>query len=216
MIVDYASLKDTVQRLTARGSVTDKQMSDWTQEAEHVMRHGLTDPLGNSAVDPLRVAEMVKTVELDIDDGEATLPTDHLATSGLFPVGLPETVISYMPPVEFNMRIGLRTKGDPQYYTIEGRTLRVGPAGGSYKLSFTYFQDFPGLTASTPNWIIAAHGRLYLEAVLGAAFDEFRNDEQSSKHYRKYNLLVGGLNSAYDEQLISGSVLVAVPQGLHP
>ena len=149
MTMDYSSL------LVDAGEYAGR--NDIAQHFDRFLR--LAEAKLNRA---LRVADMEKTADLALVDGDAELPADLLhARAVLLPGG---TVLNSVSLQVLSSRYS--TGGWPRGYAVVGKTLTVRPKW-SGNASLTYYAAIPHLSVQNPtNWLIEKAPDVYLYGVV--------------------------------------------------
>lgn len=177
---------------------------------------------------PLRVRGMMRTVQLTVENGVATVPDDYLEGKRLTwdsDVAFP---LQYRSPEEFwNYR--LYGSGLPIAFTVEGCTLTLAPAV-SGTATLTYYSRFTlegdeitdrfgaSITTrdgaeieerhgGTPNWLMENAPALVVNAVLIESWKFLRNNERTQEAFTEYVAAAGGLNITETKARTSMSTL---------
>jgi hypothetical protein len=124
----------------------------------------------------LRVRQQELTTTLTPTNAVATLPADYLTWRRVTWSGSPTRELEYLHPSYFQALFPTLPSAPPNYFTIEGSNLRVGPADNT-ALTFDYFQKIPSLAGSTTNWLMTAHPDVYLFGSLAEAHGYAKDPE---------------------------------------
>lgn len=139
-----------------------------------------------SACRKLHVRENTTSATITMTAGEGALPTDYLTAKRVTWTGSPTGALDYVTPDYLTALYGDTTEGTPRHYTIEGDTLRVGPASDD-DIDILYVQRTAAVS-STLNWLFTKHPDAYVFGSLceieafgvndeRAAFWKLRRDE---------------------------------------
>lgn len=125
----------------------------------------------------LRNRQMETSTTLTPSSGSATLPTDYLQWRRVTWTGSPRRELEYVHPSVLQDYYPTTPPGYPQFFTIEGSTLKVRPTDTT-GLEFDYFQKITALDSSsnTTNWLLTAHPDAYLFGSLVEATAFFEHD----------------------------------------
>lgn len=116
----------------------------------------------------LKVRPQETTVSLSTTNGVATLPSDFLGYRRVTWIGSTNIDLTYVHPSiwQFQQPVG-SVQGDPQFFTIEGGNLKIGPMDDS-GLQMVYNQKTPAISSSL-NWLWTNHPDVYLFGTLAEA-----------------------------------------------
>lgn len=113
----------------------------------------------------LRTPEMENRAVISVTGELTNLPADFLELRFIFQEGSPDRVLKSMSPAGMLSAYSGRN-GCPEAYTIEGRSLRVGPVGNT-TLEMIYYQPLSSLSdAQVSNWLLDKHPDLYVAGVM--------------------------------------------------
>lgn len=193
-ITDYTSLRSAVQTYVARtDSVFSNMIPTFIELAEARIYNGADEPGGDLYSAPLRALVMETSDTVTITEGVGTMPSAALEIRKIYATD-ERAGVTYITPERFLELDENATGGRPVYYTVEDGSIKVTP---SYTgtLTVTFFQQFDAINSTnTSNGLIAAHGVVYLEAVLFEAFSFLQDIALAGGHLAKYRSLVAGLN----------------------
>lgn len=139
----------------------------------------------------LRTPEMEARVILSVTGELTTLPEDFLELRYVFQEGQPDAILRSMAPAGMLSTYYGRS-GSPEAYTIEGRSIRVGPVGNA-TLEMLYYQAIMQLSdGQVSNWLLRKHPDLY---VAGAMY-HLASRERDSDGVNKWSQEVSALTNA--------------------
>ncbi|WP_287994321.1 hypothetical protein [Acidiphilium sp.] len=215
-ITDFASLKTAIAARLSRSNMT-ALIPDFVTIAHAKMLNGdpHPDPRDPKADLPaLRCTDMLATEVLTLSGGQTTLPADYLEARRFFSDDGNELGISYIPPERWYTLALTKQAGVPQFYTIEGTTLKVGPIG-NYDLNLLYYQrlDVPDAAADT-NFIFSKAPHAYLYGALAEAYDHIRQPERSIFYHNQFASAVRALIEQAERAEASGSTLIMRPDAI--
>ncbi len=195
-IQDYDTLAAAIRTWCARSQdqTFNNEIPTFVQLAEDRIYNGVgedNDPLFSP---PVRVSEMSRVVELDVDDGRVAVPADSL---GMRRLSRPNDRVGleYLSPDAFARRLAVADGGLPRYYTVEGPDIRVAPGGWKGKLDLLYYARPQAIDTTNPtNAMLTAYPMLYLASALFEAFSFMRNGDAASSWLSKYRSQCTGVN----------------------
>lgn len=208
MIADFPTLKDAVQNYCARSDTKFGNMVEtFVAFAEDRIFNGAGKRGDQLFSSPLRVKEMEKTTTRATDaTGLAYLPDRCLLVRSVEVDGQKYT-LKYMSPDKFAAWGTLPVTGSPQYYTVEGVSLKVIPAGVT-NLRILYYEQPAALRVDSPTHdVLVAYPMIYLSATLFEAFTWMREVESAVAHLAKAKASIDGANrTAADMRILSGAM----------
>lgn len=195
-ITDYATLVAEVKAWSARSDSTfSARFPVFVALAESRIYYGhgdVGDPLYSP---PLRSKIQETSDTLTVTAGSGTLDDDVLMVRKLSRSG-EDVGLSYVPPHLWATTNANATAGDPLFYTVENRTVRLTP---SYTgtLDLLTVVRFSPVTAGNPTGpLIVEHGMLYFNAVMFEAMSFLREIDLAAAWLARYRSMVAGLNRA--------------------
>lgn len=120
----------------------------------------------------LRIRPMETESDLTVSSQSVGLPTGHVGTRRIYLSGSPNKPLDYMTPDIFWQTFLATQTGTPKAFTIEGDSLKFGPApDDSYTGKHLYYKAFTSLSGSSDtNWLLSnARGLLLYGALLEAS-----------------------------------------------
>lgn len=205
-ITNFGELKSEVDTYLKR---TDKsaRVPVWTQIVTEQLNNG-DNAIG---LRPLRTRALLTSADVTITDGEGATPSDYLEASSLRYVASRGDALTLIAPDAWWGLAAAYEAGGPQFYTIEGTTLRVGPtASGTAKLQ--YHPRLATLSADADtNWVLTNAAGVYLFGVLAQAFGELVNDMRQSEYAAKFVGLANALTEQQERAQFSAGPLRALP-----
>lgn len=151
----------------------------------------------------LRIREMHKLAEIDIDTEEVALPADFLEIiAWRFTFASPDVTAQYLPPDRFFSSVAHSITGPPKIYTILGSSAWFAPnpgsiAPGTYGTSLEYLAKIPPLTTTnTSNFLLAKAPDLYLYGALLEAQPFVMDDERAGIWQGLYDRALTSLRAA--------------------
>lgn len=152
-ITTYAELQTAVATWLARDDLT-LRIPDFITLFEASMNRRL------------RVRQMEATSDLTPSSGAASLPSDYLQWRSATWLGATSVNLEYVKPEWLIAAYPGSESGTPNYFTIEGSTLKIRPIDTT-DIRLAYYQKVPVLSDSnTTNWLLTAHPDLYLFGTL--------------------------------------------------
>lgn len=143
----------------------------------------------------LRTSDMESRAILTVTSELTQLPDDFMALRFIFQEGQPDAVLRSMSP-EGMLSTYYGTAGIPQAYTIEGRNLRVGPAGNA-TLEMVYYRPIPPLSdAQVSNWLLAKHPDLYVAGAMYHLSHRERDSEGMAQWAQEVSSLMDAVRGA--------------------
>lgn len=205
----YASLKAT--------------LADWLNRADLVAQIPAFIALFESAFndDPrARVQDSVVISTAPIANELTPVPADYVQMQRLGVDGStrrPEGLELVTPTQLGGMRAAHRTAGEPLYYAIIGRQLRVVPVPDKeYTVEMEYYAKVPALSDANPsNWLLREHPGLYLYGALIHAEPYLKNDDRVATWQALYNSGMEALNVTDDRAMLSGATLKMRTRGFN-
>lgn len=128
----------------------------------------------------IRIRSMETTTDLTISSQETALPTGFLGARRLYLEGNPKIRVEFLPPEDFWIRGLANQSGQPEFFTIEGDSLVVGPSPDTtYTGKLLYWQKFTAFSADADtNWLLTEATGLYLYGALLEASPFLGDDER--------------------------------------
>ncbi len=164
---------------------------------------------------PLRVRQMETRSTATFDDEYIALPGDFLEIKTLKLNTSPERILRYLTPERFAEIAASKTAETPNWYTIIGGELRLGPtpdSGSSYTGELWYYAKVPALSDSnTSNWLLAAKPDIYLYGALVEAAPYLLGDERLPLWFSMFQGALNGLMFQDKRARVGGSVWVSRP-----
>lgn len=154
-LATYADLRASVADYLARSDLT-------SQIVDHIV---IFETVANRR---LRVRQMETTATLTPSAGSASLPADYLAWRRVTWTGSTRVELEYLHPSLLQAYYPSTPADIPQFFTIEGSTLKVRPTDGT-GLEFDYWQKITAL-ASGANWLFTAYPDIYLFGTLAESY----------------------------------------------
>lgn len=116
----------------------------------------------------IRIRPMETETDLVMNSQTTALPTGFLSIRRLYLDGTPKKRMEFLAPENFWIRNLANQTGTPQFFTIEGDDLVVGPAPDTARtFKMLYYQAFTALSADPDtNWLLANARGLYLYGAL--------------------------------------------------
>lgn len=197
----YAGLRDAIAGWLNRADLVD-QIPAFVQLFEAQFN---TDPRG-------RVQDSVVIATADIADELTPVPVDYIQMQNL---RIPGSVrapggLDLLTPQKIGAFKPLHVNpGEPLYYAIIGRQLRLLPTPDvSYTFEMEYFAKLPALSDDdSTNWLLESRPGIYLYGSLLQAEPYLKNDERIAVWQGLYNALMEDLNTTDDRALLSGATL---------
>lgn len=196
-------------------------LADWLNRADLVAQIPAFIALFESAFndDPRsRVQDSVVISTAPISTELATVPVDYVQMQRIGVVGSTQFPggLELLTPTQLGQyRAMHRTAGEPQYYAIIGRQIRLLPVPDKeYTFEMEYFAKVPPLSDAIPmNWLLETRPNLYLYGALIHAEPYLKNDDRVSTWLGLYNAGMEALNVTDDRALLSGATLKMRPRG---
>lgn len=136
----------------------------------------------------LRVREMMTDapVIVSFTSDTALLPDDFLELRGAPTLGVNGPDLDYKTPEILSAILGDPNEtGDPQCYTLVGKSMRIAPVGdvtawtAPVDIAIFYYRKIPALADATDaNWLLLAHPDLYLYTTLIQSAPYLKDDER--------------------------------------
>jgi hypothetical protein len=195
-VTEYDTLVATTKVWCARSdSVFSAQIPNFIGMAEDRIYDGYGVPGEPAYSPPMRSVNMESTATVTMTNGVGPMPTDLLEPRKLYRPS-DEVGITYIAPERYSVVNASAGAGVPAYYTIEAGSIKVTPSTVA-SLSLLYYKRFPAITSDNKNGtIIAAHGMIYLEAVLYEAFSFIQSVDLALAHATKCRSLIMGVNKS--------------------
>lgn len=110
-----------------------------------------------------------------------------------------------------------RTAGEPLYYAIIGRQIRLVPLPDkAYVFEMEYYAKVPPLSADNEtNWLLQEHPDLYLYGTLIHAEPYLKNDDRVGTWMGLFEKNMEALNTTDDRALLSGATMKMRPKGFN-
>lgn len=208
-ITNFGTLKTAVATRLARSNMS-ALIPDFVGIAHDQMMLG--DPETNTP--PLRISDMLTEETLTPSGGSATLPATYLETKRLFVDSSGTPALQFRPPEDWYSLAFEDASGSPQYFTIEGTSLKIAPRGGS-NLTLLYYSRLAALSADADTNAIFTRGpHAYLFGALAQAYDHIRQYDRAQMYSARFASAVRALNEASDQGQMSGGPLIMMPSAV--
>ena len=211
MVTDYTALKNAVIAKCAVSGDADfaAAFDTWVRLLEAALNTGMSVQ-GGSALQPLRVQEMLKSVTLTVASSAATVPADFLEAKRLSNPSTAVDAMVYVAPAEFYEYAKYLGSRPTNYYTREGNTFKFIGGNGA-NLPLLYYGNVPPLTLSGTNFtaIMTRYPMLYYHGLLGYAWSWMQNEPQSQKEFGTFASAVMSANAL--DKKPSGGVVYSSP-----
>ena len=215
-ITNFGTLKTAVATRLSRSNMT-ALIPDFITIAQAKMMNGDpgTDPRGHRAdLPPLRVTDMLASETLVLTGGLATLPADYLEATRLYADSADQNGLSYLPPQRWYTLQLTREAGQPRFYTIEGRTLKVAPVADQ-DVNLLYYAALDVLEDDADtNFIFTQAPMAYLYGALAEAHDHIRQHDRAIFYHNQFASAVRAMNNRALAGEISGDVLTMRPDAI--
>lgn len=195
-ITDYSTLVAEVKAWCARSDQTfSNRFPVFVALAESRIYHGHGQPGDPLYSEPLRSTVMETTGTITITSGAGTLDDDVLSIKRLTRSG-DQIGLSYVAPHLFQTTQANSDSGNPYFYTIEGRTLRLVPSYTGSLAMVSYDKLAPVTLTAPTNALIEEHGLLYFNAVMFEAMSFQQEIELAGAWLARYRAMAAGINRA--------------------
>lgn len=204
-ITDFASLKEAVQKWTARHDNTfSNQIEGFIALAEDRIYNGAGAIGSPTYTAPLRTRVMEVETTITVTNGVGTIPDDCLAIRKVHPTSS-RVGLEQLTPERLAVRDASPSQSDPCFYTVEGSSLKIN-GSHSGDVTLLYYQRPPAITSdNTENDVLTKHPMVYLEATLFYAFTFIRDMEMATGHLDLYRSAVDGANDTATSVRRSGA-----------
>ena len=190
--MNYGQIKAAVINYTNRSDFDASDYMDMVNQRLY---------FGEVTVPSLRISAMLKTATT------FTLPTDWLETTRLMSGA---NDLTYYSPRE--LQLYTTSGGPPIGYTIENRTVTIGPTNGTDPLAYTYYGKFDDLVDDADeNWLSINAPNVYISSFLVEWARKSRDDALLARESQGYASAVSALNSSDKAAQISGATLRRMP-----
>lgn len=196
-ITDYDTLVAEAKAWCARSDQTfSNRFPVFVALAESRIYDGYGQPGDPLYSEPLRSTVMETTGgTVTITSGVGTLDEDVLAIKSLTRAN-DQTGLTYITPQLYQTTSANSSAGDPYFYTIEGRTLRLVPTFTG-TLNMVSYNRFDAITSSnTTGPLIQQHGLLYLNGVMIEAMSFMQEVELAGAWLARFRAMIAGINRA--------------------
>lgn len=159
-----------------------------------------------------RIQDSVVISTAQIQNQLTPVPADYIQMQTLsipgstqFPEGL-----DLLTPTQIRQYQAMhRNPGEPQYFAIIGRQLRLLPVPDKeYTFEMEYFAKLPPLSDTNPtNWLLQQNPDLYLYGALIHAEPYLKNDDRMATWKALHVANMENLNTTDDRALLSGATL---------
>lgn len=165
-----------------------------------------------AGVEPLRIQPMVSSATVTITAGVGSLPARWLEFLSLRWTGQDGPQLRFVPAQSFwSYAAAYENVSTPQYYTVEGSSLRVQTTGNT-TVSTVYYAAFSDLTADTDtDWILTNAPQVWLHGALAEAASYIGDDARQAKEATAFAGAVAALNRSDRRARHSGAVLQSIP-----
>ncbi len=215
-ITNFGTLKTAVATRLSRSNMT-ALIPDFITIAQAKMINGDAhpDPRDQKAdLPPLRTADMLGTEVLSLSGGAASLPADYLEAKRFYTVSSDELGLSYLPPERWHMLSLTQSAGVPQFYTVEGTTLRVAPLA-DMDVNLLYYARLDLLEDdSDTNFLFTKAPHAYLYGALAEAYDHIRQHDRAVFYHNQFASAVRALVNQSAKAQASGDVLTMRPDSV--
>jgi hypothetical protein len=172
-IATYSDLKSRIGEWRFdEGTLLASSLGDFIVLAEARFNNGVE---GQFATPALRVRQMETSEDLTLTDGVADLPDAYLEWRQVVAQTSHIARLRYLSPDALDSKYTTVYAGCPNYFTIEGNTIRVRPSTES-TIRLKFYEQIPALSdTNTTNWLLTMAPNIYLYgSVLEASI--FRGD----------------------------------------
>lgn len=174
-ISSYSDLQTAVLNYLVRVNDTDAQtrVLEWIVLAEDELRMDMAKLM-------LTAGETNDTA-FSIGSEYVALPTGFIRARSIRINGNTTRALNYLPPQVMERRTDLTSSSaEPFFYTIQGGQLRfLAAPDTTYTATFAYYA-LAALTSPAPtNWLLLAHPKIYLRAVLTEAYEYYEDYDKA-------------------------------------
>lgn len=183
----YAGLKAAIASTLNKTNLT-ASIPDFITLAEAVMAREIT-----------AIGQVESYADVEIDEDGWRLP---FSADDVLSVTYGGNPLTYLSPD----RVGEVVSTNPGYYTIDGQTLRVAPAG---TVTIRLTKAFCPLSSSVSyNWLLRAHPDAYLYGALMQAAPFLRDDERIPVWGQFFSNAINSINQREIKRQLGGVIRV--------
>jgi hypothetical protein len=215
-LANLTDLQTSIGVWLARTDISTAQINDFITLAETDMEVGTYNGDGMELTPPLRVRSMeVRTAAFPLTGEYTTLPTGFLEMREVFlSSSNPQRPLEYVSPATFDATY-LSATTWANVWTIVGNAIRVGPgAGPGDTLGIVYYEEIPGLVASSTNWMLTKYPNAYLYGALRHAAPWIGDGQFIDAWQTGFVSAIRGLIRSERQSMWSGPSMVSRPIGV--
>lgn len=209
-LTTYGELKAAIAARAARSDLT-ALIPDFVTIAHFNILNGLFGPSGDYLIPPLRIFDMLAEDTLTPSEGEATLGAACLQVRKVTSATTGAKPLVFKSPVDFGGMPMRNDSGIPQFYTVEGATLKIAPFNGNTLTVWQYETIDALVDDSDTNAIFTRCPQAYLFAAMAELNDHIRQHDRAAFYLAKAGGVVGAANRASDAREQGGDALVMMP-----
>ena len=158
----------------------------------------------------IRIRAMETSSDLSISAQTVALPTGFIKARRFYLDGTPLVRMEFLPPEEFWIRHLATQTSKPNFFTIEGENIVLGPAPDTtYTGKLLYYQRFTAFSADVDTNTLLTEARgIYLYASLLEAAPFLEDDPRTLTWATMYDDLADNIQKADREDRYSGAPLM--------
>lgn len=215
-IADYNALVTSIKKWCARSDTTfSAQIETFVQFAEMRMNNGEGQPGDELYCPYLAAPELEGSSIVSPLSGVWPIPTEA-STLRVVRRANDDAGLAFMSPRQFSIEAARQLTGNPIYYTVEERALKVAPVYVG-DLEMTYFKNVVPLgPTNLTNVVLTNYPLLYLSGCLFEAFAFMQEMDLARAQYARYKSQVAGINTNSNSIRFGGGPLRIRPRNPIP